>query len=108
MSGDDLAPEDLVASMEVHAAPLVLDVRSRAEFVRGHVPGAVHIPFWRLWLGTRAISAAPDDPIVIYCGHGPRARIAAAALRRRGFRRLACLSGHWAGWRQRRLPEERR
>lgn len=85
------------------AAPLILDVRSRREFEAGHVPGALHVPFWRA--GSAPIPAAPDDAIVIYCGHGPRAAAARALLRGRGFRRIACLSGHMAGWRRSRLPE---
>ena len=101
-----MAPEALLSAVERHAAPVILDVRSRAEFAGGHVPGAVHAPFWRLWLGARDVPAGPDDPIVVYCGHGPRARIAAAALRRQGFRRIACLAGHMAGWRKAGLPED--
>jgi rhodanese-related sulfurtransferase len=102
-----ILPEDLLASAELRAAPVVLDVRSRAEFVRGHVPGAVHVPFWRLWLSAHDVPATPTDPVVVYCGHGPRARIAAAALRRHGFRHISCLAGHMTGWRKKRLPIER-
>jgi rhodanese-related sulfurtransferase len=94
---------ELLSLVERRTAPLILDVRSRAEFLRGHVPGAVHVPFWRLLLHPR-IPAGPTDPIVVYCGHGPRASLAAAALRRRGFRRVACLAGHMAGWRKHGLP----
>lgn len=103
----EVLPEDLLAGMELRAAPLVLDVRSRAEFVQGHVPGATHIPFWRLWLSTRDVPASLDEPIIVYCGHGPRAHLAAAALRRGGFRHVRFLAGHMAGWRRARLREER-
>jgi rhodanese-related sulfurtransferase len=89
------------------SAPFVLDVRSRAEFVAGRVPGAINVPFWRLAFPGGAQALPRDSPIVVYCGHGPRARMAAVLLRRAGFHRLSELAGHMAGWRRDGLPEER-
>jgi hydroxyacylglutathione hydrolase len=104
MSGEIRAGE-LLSLVQRRAAPVILDVRSRAEFLRGHVPGAVHVPFWRLVLHAHGVPAGPNDPIVVYCGHGPRANIAAAALRRRhGFRRIARLVGHLAEWSNKGFP----
>ena len=84
----------------------LLDVRSAAEFRAGHVPGAQNVPFWQLAFRAPAPPAAPDAPLVVYCGHGPRARIAAAILRRRGFRHVSLLAGHMAGWLRKGLPVE--
>ena len=97
----------LLAEIDAGMAPTILDVRSRTEFARGHVPGALHIPFWAVAARTAEISVARADPLVVYCGHGPRAWIAAAALRRRGFTRVIYLAGHMAGWRKAGLREER-
>ena len=88
----------LAARIASGTAPVILDVRSTWEFARGHVPGAIHVPFWRVHAHLHRIPARPDDEIVVYCGHGPRAAWAEAALRRRGFRRVLDLAGHWAGW----------
>ena len=78
-------------------APTIVDVRSAAEFARGHVPGAIHIPFWRA--GSH-LDRLPDknSDIVVYCGHGPRAAWAMRTLQRRGFTRVIELTGHWSGW----------
>jgi rhodanese-related sulfurtransferase len=84
--------------------PIVLDVRSHREYVRAHVPGARNIPFWRI--ASSDIPGSREDSIVIYCGHGPRAAVAAAVLRRRGFRSVACLAGHMAKWHRSGFPEE--
>ena len=101
-----ITPEALAAQIESAHAPVILDVRSRGEFEGGHVPGAIHVPF--LDVGERAPSlpASTAEPIVVYCGHGPRAWIAGAALRRRGFTRISYLRGHMAGWRRAGLREE--
>jgi rhodanese-related sulfurtransferase len=88
-------------------APAILDVRSRAEYRRGHVPGALHVPFWAIAWRVRRLPVSPDQPVVVYCGHGPRATIAAAHLRRRGFRYVELLDGHMAEWARRGLPQHR-
>jgi rhodanese-related sulfurtransferase len=87
--------------------PTVVDVRSRREFARGHVPGAVHVPFWRAGAGTaRALPAPRDGGVVVYCGRGPRAWWAAYRLRRAGVAHVDCLAGHMRGWRLAGYEEE--
>lgn len=100
----EMAPRALFSRMTHGNAPLVLDVRSAAEFASGHVPGARNIPFWSVWRRARELGAGPDGEIVVYCGHGPRARIAAALLRKRGFRKVVLLAGHMTGWQREGLP----
>jgi rhodanese-related sulfurtransferase len=101
-----MTASNLLALISAGTAPAVLDVRSTAEFTRGHVPGALHIPFWKLLNRPTRIPIPLDEPLVVYCGHGPRAWIAGAALRRRGFRRVEYLEGHMSQWRRAGLPEE--
>ena len=103
----EIEPKELLAQIKDGSPPLVLDVRSAAEFAAGHVPGAVHIPFWAAFFRASRLAAKGDEPIVVYCGHGPRAEMAATALRWRGFRNVRFLRGHWARWRRDRLPTER-
>jgi rhodanese-related sulfurtransferase len=73
MSADRISAEALLARIESGAAPLILDVRSRLEFARGHVPGARHIPFWQVSRQIDESSIPRDAELVVYCGHGPRA-----------------------------------
>jgi len=96
----------LLAEIEAGTAPAILDVRSRMEFAHGHVPGALHIPFWTLPARTSEIPVSPDDPLVVYCGHGPRAWIAGAVLRAFGFTRVVYLEGHMSGWTRAGLRQE--
>lgn len=96
----------LMNLIEAGTPPVVLDVRSRREFAQGHVPGAIHVPFWKVSTASPKMSAFRDHPIVVYCGHGPRAFIAGAALRRRGFSNVAYLTGHMKNWRAQNLPIE--
>jgi hydroxyacylglutathione hydrolase len=92
-------PEELQARMAAGTAPVVIDVRSRADFDHAHVPGATHVPFWRFLVFTPPAARA-GTPLVLYCGHGPRAAIARGILRWRGISRVELLAGHWAAWRR--------
>jgi rhodanese-related sulfurtransferase len=85
----------------------VLDVRSPAEFAAGHIPGAMNAPFTSVLAGSDAVRAPRSEPIVVYCGHGPRAWLAGQALQWRGYARVTYLRGHMAAWRRAGLREER-
>ena len=73
----------------------VLDIRQRAEYQAGHVPGADHIELGAL--PTRA-AALPDEPLVVMCGHGERAMSAASLLERAGRDRVTVLAGGPGDW----------
>lgn len=103
----DIAPRELMADISSLVAPTILDVRSGWEYRRGHVPGAIHIPFWTIHRHLSKIPGSIRDPLVVYCGYGPRAWMAGALLRRHGFRHVRYLTGHMYGWRRAGSPEER-
>ena len=102
-----MEPVTLLNLINGKIAPPVLDVRSTAEFRRGHVPGAVNIPFQSLAWRLNQVPGAAGDTVIVYCGHGPRAYLAAVALRRWAGRRVQFLQGHWSNWRKAGLPVER-
>jgi len=106
VSDDAILPAALLEQIDKHEAPAILDVRSPAEFAAGHVPGAINVPFTSVLAGSPVVQARPSEPLVVYCGHGPRAWMAAAALRRRGYARVVYLRGHMAAWRRAGLREE--
>jgi rhodanese-related sulfurtransferase len=102
-----ISAEELLRRVDSATAPVILDVRSRSEFASGHVPGARHIPFWRISRRIGELSLPRDAELVVYCGHGPRAVIAGRALRRNGFTRITYLEGHFSKWRNAGLREEK-
>lgn len=102
-----IAAADLLARIDRQERPAIIDVRTAAEFAAGHVPGARNIPFQQMAARAAEVRAPAADAVIVYCGHGPRAWIAAAALRRAGFPRIVYLRGHWAAWRRAGLRTER-
>ena len=63
--------------------PLVLDVRTPAEFASGPMPGAVNIPLDEL--RQRLEELPRDRPIAVYCQVGQRGYLATRILRQAGF-----------------------
>jgi rhodanese-related sulfurtransferase len=98
--GRGIDPKTLLQELEAGRPLVVLDVRSGEEFRDSHVPGAVHFPFTHARDRAIDVPARPADQIVVYCGHGPRAWIAGAALRRRGYANIVYLKGHMRAWRK--------
>jgi rhodanese-related sulfurtransferase len=87
-------------------APLVLDVRTSDEFVRGHVPGAVNIPYMQVGARLPELGQPNGRDVVVYCESGPRTEHAEASLKQAGFERVYHLEGDMAAWRRNRLPLE--
>ena len=94
-----MTPDEVERRLFAGAAPTILDVRSGWEYRLGHLPGARHLPFWAALF--RSLPARrPGTPVIVYCGHGPRAWLARLALRARGVTGVALLDGHYARWRR--------
>ena len=100
-------PVELLERIDRGETLRILDVRSNGEFAAGHVPGAVNIPFTQLPSRMGDVPGTAEDELILYCGHGPRAYIAATALRHGGRTRIVYLRGHWAGWQEAGLRVER-
>ena len=101
-----MTPQALSDAILAGTAPAILDVRTPGEFVAGHVPHAINIPFTELASRAGELARLRDERLVVYCGHGPRAWIAGLVLRRHGFTGVSHLRGHMAAWRRAGLPEE--
>jgi len=97
-------PGELVRLFQVGAPPSVLDVRSAREFDRGHIPGAVNVPFQEIGGSLDRVPQSDDRPLVVYCARGVRAWWARRTLRRHGIDDVVLLKGHWPAWRKAGLP----
>ncbi len=102
-SRNDIDPSELLERLSAGDEMVILDVRSRWEYRRGHVPGARRTPLWKTLLASTAASLDAGAEIVAYCELGPRAWLAGKLLARRGLE-VRLLRGHMSGWRRRQLP----
>jgi hydroxyacylglutathione hydrolase len=83
----------------------VLDVRGRAEWEAGHLPGVENIPVG--YLADRLDEIPRDKPLVVHCQGGARSAIAASLLRSKGFDNVINLGGGYADWQAAGNPTER-
>lgn len=60
--------EVAITLLAQHPKAQLLDVRAEADFIRGHIPGALHFTQNQLPQITKRLSK--DTPILIYCYHG--------------------------------------
>jgi phage shock protein E len=89
------------------ASMIILDVRTPEEFVAGHVPGAVNIPYTHLPARLSELPDAGDKEVVLYCATGVRAERAAERMREHGYTRLLHLDGDMKAWDEKNRPKEK-
>lgn len=74
----------------------LVDARSKAEWLKGHLPGAISVPL--LELDSRARGIDPSRPSLVYCHEGYRATTAASILLRESVDSIGILIDGVEGW----------
>jgi len=93
-----ITAQELHALQESKDPPLVIDVRDRAEYKTGHVPGAINIPQKKL--AKQLDKLANANSVVLYCYNGRRTRLAEQTLIENDIPNVFHLEGGLIGWRQ--------
>ncbi len=114
-----LATADWILQNASRPDLLLLDVRTRSEYVQGHLPGALHFPWEEcvdlhpyprllrtdlLKARLSALGIVPEKEIVVYCESGARSAHTYWVLRILGYPRVRNYKGSWSDWRSRGLP----
>ncbi len=68
--------------------PLILDVRTRMEFARGHIKDAVLIPVQELESRLTELDEFKHQDVFVYCASGNRSTVAARIMINSGFKRI--------------------
>jgi phage shock protein E len=66
---------------------IIIDVRTAAEYDRGHIPDAVNIPVDRINISIQRIKAA-KKPVVLCCNSGTRSSTALQLLKAQGIKKV--------------------
>lgn len=85
---------------------VVLDVRTQAEYDRGHVPGAVLLDFYADDFEDSIAELDRDVPYLVYCAQGGRSGSTGGLMGELGFADVADLSAGFPGWADAGLPVE--
>ena len=108
MTSDTITPQELHDRSAAGAPPLLVDVRSPAEFASVHAAGARSMPLARLDPGALADARGdPDGPVYLICKSGRRAAEARRALAGAGVGPAVCVAGGTDAWLAAGLPVNR-
>ena len=72
---------------------IIIDVRTAAEYDRGHIPDAFNIPVDRINISMQRIKAA-NRPVVLCCNSGARSSTALQLLKSEGVKEVYN-GGNW-------------
>lgn len=94
---EDLSPDEAADALANKTTAIQLvDVRTKGEFARGHLPGAKLMPLAELGSAGRQLRL--DKPVLVYCASGSRSRRAASMLVDQGFADVRHMAGGIARW----------
>lgn len=98
-----IEPRELWEAMRSETPPLVIDVRERREYQKGHVPGALLFPLPVLSPGNERVPR--DHPVVFVCHGGRRSARAVALFREWEYKNVRAMRGGLLAWRAAKLLE---
>ncbi|HHO60029.1 MAG TPA: rhodanese-like domain-containing protein [Thiotrichales bacterium] len=99
-----LSPSQATRLMNNHEDALVLDIRSKDEYAKGHIRQARNIPLAELKEQLDKLADYRDKPVIIYCNSGNTSSKAGRLLQSAGFTTIHNLAGGVAGWKEANLP----
>jgi glyoxylase-like metal-dependent hydrolase (beta-lactamase superfamily II)/rhodanese-related sulfurtransferase len=95
-------PDTLASLLKLSKPPLVVDVRTDAEWNVANIDGSVHMPL--ISLLDKVDSLPRDRELVILCATGNRSSTAASLLSQRGVTHVTDLAGGIEAWQKQHLP----
>lgn len=75
----------------------VLDIRAAADYAKGHVPGAVNVPFATLVKPENLVTYPTDRPILVICYTGHTASMSSSILNTLGYNAWV-IKGGMSAW----------
>ena len=102
-SGKSVTPQQ--ATMLVNRQDgVIVDIRDRKDFEKGHVVGALNIPLAKLHERITELEKHKDHPLVVVCAMGQNSGEAVRTLEAKGFTQVSKMSGGMAEWHSQSLP----
>jgi rhodanese-related sulfurtransferase len=102
--GSFLSPSMAIRLMNNHSDALVLDVRTAADYNKGHLKGAKNVPLNDLAASVEGLSDNKSKPVLVYCNSGNTVMRAIKLLKKAGFEKVNNLDGGIAAWKEANMP----
>lgn len=91
-------PWELKTLVNQGNAPVIIDVRSPAEYRSFHIPGAINVPFPATLAELATASPDPNNPIVVVCMTGHRSPPVVRQLKKGGYTDVVNLTWGMTAW----------
>jgi rhodanese-related sulfurtransferase len=95
---------DLKRRLDAGEKLLLVDVREDHEWVKGHLPGAMHLSKGIIERDIELRVPDTHAKIILYCGGGFRSALVAENLQKMGYNNVESMDGGWKGWLEAGLP----
>lgn len=86
----------------------LIDVREDHEWDESHAKGADHLSKGTIERDIEKVVPDKDAELILYCGGGFRAALAADNLQKMGYTNVASMAGGWRAWLEANAPIEER
>ena len=94
----DVNVEDFAALIDTSNTGLLLDVRTDAEFIEGHLKGATQLNFYEASFEASLDAMDKNIPVFVYCRNGGRSGKTAKKMKEKGFESVYNLEGGIIAW----------
>ena len=101
----EVSVEETRAALESRSARLI-DVREDNEWNEAHAQGAEHLGKGIIERDIETFAPDKASELILYCGGGYRAALAADSLQRMGYTNVASMAGGWRAWQEAGAPIE--
>lgn len=95
---------DIKKRLEAGEKMILVDTREDSEWVRGHIPGAIHLSKGIIERDIEKTVPDRNAPLVLYCGGGFRSALAGDNLQKMGYTNVVSMDGGWRGWTEAGFP----
>lgn len=101
--GKGVSPQQATTLINTQDAKVV-DLRTKDEFRKGHLPGAINIPSRDFANRMSELDNYKEKPLILVCKTGTSAGASGALLAKAGFKQLHKLRGGVLEWQNSSLP----
>lgn len=102
-SGRALSPQQVVTLLNQQEKAVVIDLRDKGDYGKGHILDSVNVPFSKIEADIER-HAEKDQPLVLVCKMGQHSGAAGKKLGAKGYTQVHRLKGGIAEWQSMQMP----
>lgn len=95
---ETIKPKDLMNKITQKKDLIIIDTRIKEDFIKGHIKGAVNLPYTNFKIMTKALTPEIKKEIFIYSDDEDRSKTICEFLNALGFSKIRNLDGGINGW----------